>query len=1005
MTSIERTAYPQFTGLVTARELGALSPSSLEVVWAREHTRSDESLLALTWALKCFQRLGYFPKPDDVPVAVVDHLRHCLELPADTCATTESQRSGQRHRDFVRERLGVTTDHPRARAAAADAIRSAAAVKNNPADLINVALELLVKASLELPAYSTLDDMAATIRAEVNTAIFEGIVARMTPPDLVGLQALLDVTDPAGKSAFNGLKRAAGRASWSAFRKQVDHVEWVDGLGDTAVWLDGVAESKIADFAGEAAAADAGVMRGVAPSKRAALLASMVHVARTQARDDLAETFCKRVAALTKRARNDLEEIRTRQGEMSDRLIGHYRKVLVAIDPRSLDPGAGIDGGVALVLARETVEAAGGFDAELGDIDMVAAHRANNYMPLVAARFRRDRSTMFMFVRAVRLEATSADRKVLAAVEHAMAHQGQVRDWIPSHVEGVIVDLSFASAQWQRIILDPDHFERILRRPFEACVFTYLAEELRTGDIAVEGSQAYANWAEQLLAWTDCEPLLDEFCAEVGLPATAQEFTAQLRETLQAKAVEVDSGYPNNTDLVIDEAGRPTLKRRRGKDRTPSALALEEAIKQRMPERSLLDILARTAHWVQWTRHFGPASGSDPKLADPLPRYVLTTWTYGCNLGPTQAARHIRGVSAHELGSTAARHFTVDKLNRATVDMINAYVRLDVVGYWGDGTSAAADGTQIDTFSDNLLAESHIRYGGYGGIAYHHVANNYVALFSHFIPCGVWEAVYIVEGLLRNESDVQPDQIHADTQGQSYPVHALAHLFGFELLPRIRNWKDLIFYRPSAAAAYVHIDSLFGDTGHNTINWGLIESHWRDIMRVVLSIRDGRLSSTLLLRRLRTESHKNNFYKAFREVGRVMRTITLLRYISDPELREQVTAETNKVESYNEFADWLRFGKDIIERNDPAQMEKILKFNTLVANCVMFHTALDMMAAVRELVADGWAIDPDDLASVSPYITERVLRFGEYMTDGLTTPPEAFDPHLELAATGPASAA
>ncbi len=62
----------------------------------------------------------------------------------------------------------------------------------------------------------------------------------------------------------------------------------------------------------------------------------------------------------------------------------------------------------------------------------------------------------------------------------------------------------------------------------------------------------------------------------------------------------------------------------------------------------------------------------------------------------------------------------------------------------------------------------------------------------------MWEAVYIIEGLLRNLSDAEPDTIHADTQGQSYPVHALAHLFGFDLLTRIRNWKDLTFYRHAA---------------------------------------------------------------------------------------------------------------------------------------------------------------------------------------------------------------
>ena len=45
---------------------------------------------------------------------------------------------------------------------------------------------------------------------------------------------------------------------------------------------------------------------------------------------------------------------------------------------------------------------------------------------------------------------------------------------------------------------------------------------------------------------------------------------------------------------------------------------------------------------------------------------------------------------------------------------------------------------------------------------------------------------------------------HTDTQG--LPVYALAHLFGFDLMPRVRNWKDLIFYRSSAEVRYRHID-------------------------------------------------------------------------------------------------------------------------------------------------------------------------------------------------------
>jgi predicted secreted Zn-dependent protease len=52
--------------------------------------------------------------------------------------------------------------------------------------------------------------------------------------------------------------------------------------------------------------------------------------------------------------------------------------------------------------------------------------------------------------------------------------------------------------------------------------------------------------------------------------------------------------------------GRPVLKRRTGKERRASALALAATIHDRLPERGLLDILTRTAYQIGWTRHFGP---------------------------------------------------------------------------------------------------------------------------------------------------------------------------------------------------------------------------------------------------------------------------------------------------------------------------------------------------------------------------------------------------------------
>lgn len=51
------------------------------------------------------------------------------------------------------------------------------------------------------------------------------------------------------------------------------------------------------------------------------------------------------------------------------------------------------------------------------------------------------------------------------------------------------------------------------------------------------------------------------------------------------------------------------------------------------------------------------------------------------------------------------------------------------------------------------------------------------------------------------------------------------------------------------------------------IDWELIETHFKDLMRVTVSVREGTISSTLLLKRLRSGSHKNATYTAFRRSG------------------------------------------------------------------------------------------------------------------------------------------
>jgi Tn3 transposase DDE domain/Domain of unknown function (DUF4158) len=778
VASIERTAYPRFKRITSVRELEeSFTPSPEEITWALAMTRSESHLLSLVLTLKTFQRLGYFPPSEEIPTVVVDHVRHSLGLPDDVAAAPESARTLRHHRTLVRERLGVVTDPQYARKLAESAIEGAAQTKDNPADLINVALEEIVRARCEIPGYTTLDEMASRIRTRVNSAFFGQIVGRMSDVHVRGLELLLKVDPTTRRSGFDALKQPAGAATVSKFKAHLAHLAWADSLGPTEHWLEGIPPAKVAHFAGEARVTDAHDMRKMGRARWLALVASLLHTARIRARDDVVTMFCKRTASIAKKAKDELSRQREQQRADSERLIGVLGDVLAgvreALSPSEAERQDGTLDPMDKVHQRagravlQALAAAGGVEKLSAEHEAISAHHGNNYAPLMERFYRNPRPALFTMLDVLLLETTTADRALLNAVTFIQANRHRTAETVPDNFDGAPLDLSFAGEMWQKIVYDRRHPTRVVRRHLEVCVFFHLAAELRSGDIAVAGSESFANIYDQLLTWQECEPMVADYCAEAELPSDAAGFVADLKEQLTEVAERVDAGYPDNVDLVIDESGTPVLKRRKGRDRRPSALALEAAVHERVQERGLLDMVTRTAWWLGWYRHFGPASWSDPKIRDALGRYVLLTFCYGANLGPTQLARHMRGVTAREL-TTANKHADAMKITRASTDVINGFWQLDLARLWGDGSRVGTDGSQLDTWADNLLAESSIRYGGYGGIAFRHISDSYIALFSHFIPCGVWETVYIIEGLLKNESDIQPDAVHADTQG--HPV-------------------------------------------------------------------------------------------------------------------------------------------------------------------------------------------------------------------------------------------
>jgi len=852
---------------------------------------------------------------------------------------------------------------------AAVAVHRAAQVMDNRADLINVAIEELVTQHAELPAFSTLNKLARRVRTVVNAGYFQQVLARVSSAEQQLLDGLLQ-PDGDGRTLYNQLKRIPKRASYANLDDWLTHLQWLDSLGDFRAHLDGIPPRKIQHFAAEAKVLDAHEIKDLRPPHRLTVLAALITHAQAKARDGLVELFRKRMAAFHKAARDRLEQLQLAHQEEIDRLIATFSDVLDVLDEA---PAAQ----EALQRINHILAPAGGPKDLLASCDAIRAYSSNNHLGLVWEFYHTHRGLLFRMLDALTLRSTSQDQTLIQAVEYLKANRNRTAKLLPA-----TLDLSFASEPWQRVIITRHDGQTFLvRKHLEACIFSCLAAELKSGDVAVERSEEYTDYREQLLPWDDCVPLVEPYCRNLGLPTTPAAFVTDLRKRLRKAAATVDRNFRKNGHLKINKKGEPVLKRIERREPPPAARALQTILNLQLPERNLIDILYTVARWTDCTRHFGPLSGSDPKIDETLDTYVRLVFAYGTNMGPVEAARHMRGVmSAHRFSFLNRRHVTVENLQTAAVDIINLYHQLTLPLLWGDESAVGTDGTKYALAENNPMAEYHFRYRDIGGVAYYHIADTYIAIFSRFVPCGTWEAIYIIDGLLNNRSDIHLRKVHADTQGQSTTVFALTRLLGIELLPRIRNWKDLRFYKADEKTTYKQIERLFG----GVIDWDYLERHWQDLMQVVLSIQEGKISSEMLLRKLGHESRKNRLYRVFRELRRVIRTLYLLRYISDQELRAEITAGCNKVESYNRFVKWLFFGSEsTIMDHDPEEAEKLIKYGSLLANAVILHNVYDMTTELKKLIDEGYEVQADDLAFLSPYMTGHIKRFGDYLiTDG-----------------------
>jgi TnpA family transposase len=998
MTAIYETAYPRIRSNLSDHELETLyTPTPDDLVFLHRTTKSTVAVFGGLVLLKTFQRLGYFPPIDTLPPRLIQHLATTIGvlMPDVLLQQYDQRRLREWQGPLIRNHLGITAFQDGGRHVLVGAVLEAAQSKDILADMINVGIEALVQARYELPAFSTLRRAAQKARAQVNYRYYNHVYELLNDGQRTVITHLLTREDRETISPWQRLKREPRQPTTTRIREHLAQVQWLQSLNTARYAVDGMPEVKLQRFADEARALNRTRMHLLNAPKRFTLAVALIRVRTAQALDDLTEMFLRRLQKLHQQAHDALEEYRLQHQAQTDALIALLGQIV-------MDWQA----------SNTPVQRLQAIDALLGeDVDTIRAqcephlgYAGNNYLPFLLPLFAPHRKLFLDVLEFLHPTSTHVDTALEQAIAFVLRHRRTRAPRLPVLGEEgrpeAQLELSWVPPRWWKAVTGRHRRDvpvvTVERRYLELCVLSCAMVELKSGDLCIAGSEQFSDYRDQLVSWTEYAQQIETYCQRVGIAADPAQFVQELQTRLTETIRTVDVAFPANTALTIVD-GEPVLHRLRKQPEPEGWAWIERLLNERMPECNIVDVLTDTEHWLNWTAAFGPLSGFEARLTSPRQRYVTATFCYGCYLGPTQTSRSLKDVDRFQVAYINQRHITEQTLLDANVGVINRYNRFLLPKLWGSGQRAAADGTKWDVYEQNLLSEYHLRYGGWGGIGYYHVSDTYIALFSSFIACGVWEAVYILEGLLQNRSEIRPDTLHADTQGQSETVFGLAHLLAIQLMPRIRHWNNLTLYAPSERFAHehiAHIRELFGAPAE----WHLIQTHLPDMLRVVLSISQGKIRSSTILRKLGTESRKNRLYLAFRALGRVVRTIFLLHFMHEEDLRRTISAATNIAEAWNGFVQWVAFGSEgVIRQNNREEQRKIIRYNHLVANLVVFHNVVSMTRVLQDLIDEGYPVTPEVIVRLSPYKTAHINRFGQYalrfdqlpppMTEDLRLPP------------------
>lgn len=483
-----------------------------------------------------------------------------------------------------------------------------------------------------------------------------------------------------------------------------------------------------------------------------------------------------------------------------------------------------------------------------------------------------------------------------------------------------------------------------------------LHKRTKTKEAFVPGANKFKDPDEDLPA--DFEEKRAQYYSDLELPTNPESLIQGLQAEMIGALTELNETIKTNEYVKITPTGKIKLTPLKPQITPANLEKLGDELEDRWPQTTILDIFKEAELRIGFTDEFQSVGVREVLDRETIrKRLVVALHAIGTNAGLKKARADQKYA---DLKYIARRYITRDAVRNAIRRVVNDIFRVRQIHIWGEGTtSCAADSKKFGSWDQNLMTEWHTRYGGKGVMIYWHVDRKSTCIYSQLKRCSSSEVAAMIEGVLHHCTNMQVDKAYTDSHGQSEVAFAFSFLLGFDLLPRLKGIRKEKLNSPGVGKAGDYPNLL--PIMDKAINWQLIKEQYDEMVKCAVAIKTRTADAEAILRRFTKDNLSHPTYRAFLELGRVLKTIFLCRYLRSESLRREIHEGLNVIENWNSVNSFIHFGQNskIVSNNLEDQELSMLCMHLLQVslnyiNTLMLQEVLSEPVWSERMTVEDW---------------------------------------------------